>query len=356
MLDLRFPWREPVRGGYPDPILAELSGRERLRSMLSGDTPRPPISRLTGMQLTAESDTTATFEMPLSQWLCSSQGAISIGPLTMPADGAMGCALQTVLPPGTAFVTSELSLRVLRPAAPGGRVLARGRVIEARRTIGLAEVEITDEAQRLIAHGSTLWLIQPSGATPATEPAPEDPARAPGTKVPPQSQDHDPWQSSPPPTTLGQEVWDRMSGLEVLQAQLADALPMPPIHFLTGLTLRAAAPGTATFSMPASEWLCAPRRGRVQGGAVALLAESALSSALQTKLPPGTALAPVDLKINYLRPLAADGRDALAIGRAIHGGRRTGVASAEVLDADRRPIAVATGSAMFLPGRRASLR
>jgi uncharacterized protein (TIGR00369 family) len=146
-----------------------------------------------------------------------------------------------------------------------------------------------------------------------------------------------------------------MSGLEVFRAQLAGEPPWPPIHHLTGLTLRSAAAGSVTFTMPASEWLCAPRRGRVQGGAVALLAESALSGALQTTLPAGTALAPVDLKINYQRPLAADGRYSVASGRVLHTGRRIAVASAEVLDADRKPIAIATGSAMLLPGRAASL-
>jgi uncharacterized protein (TIGR00369 family) len=88
---------------------------------------------------------------------------------------------------------------------------------------------------------------------------------------------------------------------------------------------------------------------------VALLAEAGLSGAIQTTLPAGTALAPVDLKVNYLRPLAADGRRALARGRVVHSGRRIAVASAEVLDADGKPVAVATGSAMLLPGRPASL-
>jgi uncharacterized protein (TIGR00369 family) len=66
-------------------------------------------------------------------------------------------------------------------------------------------------------------------------------------------------------------------------------------------------------------------------------------------------LAPVDLKVNYLRPLPADGRWAAATGRVQHLGRRIAVAGAEVVDADGRPVAIATGSAMLLPGRPASL-
>ena len=79
--------------------------------------------------------------------------------------------------------------------------------------------------------------------------------------------------------------FEELDGLGVLHAQLAGELPAPPIHHLMGVTLTAVKPGEAEFQLPASEWLCAPPRGRVQGGAVALLAESALSAAIQTTVP-----------------------------------------------------------------------
>jgi uncharacterized protein (TIGR00369 family) len=154
---------------------------------------------------------------------------------------------------------------------------------------------------------------------------------------------------------IDQDVWDRVPGLEVLEALIAGKLPMPPIHYLMGLTVVSASDEGADFTLPATEWLCAPARRRVQGGAVATLAEAALSGAIQARLPAATALAPMDLKVNYLRPLPADGRLAHANGQVQHIGRTIAVANAEVLDADGRPIAVATGSAMVLPGRPASL-
>jgi uncharacterized protein (TIGR00369 family) len=143
--------------------------------------------------------------------------------------------------------------------------------------------------------------------------------------------------------------------MQILEALLSGELPAPPLHHLTGLTLTSVGPNRAAFALPASEWLSAPPPGRVQGGGVAMVAESALSAAIQTTVPAATALAPIDLKINYLRPLVADGRVATAHGEVIHAGRRIAVGNAEVLDADGRRIAVATGSAMLLPGRPASL-
>jgi uncharacterized protein (TIGR00369 family) len=84
----------------------------------------------------------------------------------------------------------------------------------------------------------------------------------------------------------------------------------------------------------------------VQGGAVATLADAAIMAAIQTVEPAAGRFEAGELKLNYLRPLASDGREASARGRLIHGGRRTAVASAEVVDADGRMIAVITGSAV----------
>ena len=83
----------------------------------------------------------------------------------------------------------------------------------------------------------------------------------------------------------------------------------------------AAADGQATFILPASPWFCAPPPGRVQGGMVAMLAEAAMEGAAATHAPPGTVYAPVDLKINYLRPLASDGGQTRAQARTLRTGR-----------------------------------
>jgi uncharacterized protein (TIGR00369 family) len=83
-----------------------------------------------------------------------------------------------------------------------------------------------------------------------------------------------------------------------------------------------------------------------------MLAGAAMEAAMQTAAPPGTRFVPLELKVNYLRPLASDGREACARATLIHGGRRTAVARAEVADADGRAIAVASGSALAAPPGR----
>jgi uncharacterized protein (TIGR00369 family) len=86
-----------------------------------------------------------------------------------------------------------------------------------------------------------------------------------------------------------------------------------------------------------------------------MLADSALASAIQTTAPAGAALVAIDLKVNFLRPVLPDARELKARGHVRHAGRTLAVAEAEVLNADDKPVALATGSAMILPGRPAAL-
>jgi uncharacterized protein (TIGR00369 family) len=341
-------WLEPVRGGHPDASFLALPGLERLRAQVNGTMPRAPLMHLTGVRMVEVGLGSAVFEMPLSPWLRSPQGAISIGPLTIPTDAALALAVLSTLPAGVQVTTSELSLRVLAPARIGGLAVARGSLLHARRTIGLSEATLTDDHGRLIAHGTSLcFIVEDQG------PLPDGPVPPPPEPV--VYDTPDPWQREPSGQVIDQHTWDRMTGLEMLEATIAGELPAPPIHHLTGIAVRLVADGEATVVMPASRWLCAPPPGRLQGGMVATIAETALSAAIQTTLPAGTALAPVDLKVNFLRPAAADDRELVARGEVKHRGRRIAVANAEVLDADGRRVALATGSAMVLPGRAAAL-
>jgi uncharacterized protein (TIGR00369 family) len=308
------PWQEPVRGGHPDAQHLALTGAEQLRAMLSGDAPVPPMARLTGTRLIDAAPATATFELPMSAWLRGPDGHPSSGLLTMPVDAAMACAIMTGLPPHVGLTTTELTLRQVRLAPLDGRLLARAHVIHPDGPLALADVSLRDEAGTLIAHGSSTCLIMDGGS-------PEETTSAATAGSP------DPWQRDAP-------AWEP-----------GDDAP-PPLERLTGLHPVMARDGEATYALPATGWLCAPPPGCVQGGAVAMLAEAAMTAAARTSTPPGTAFRPVELKLNYLRPLAADGREAYAHARVVNAGRRFVVAGAEVRDADERLIAVASGSVM----------
>jgi uncharacterized protein (TIGR00369 family) len=337
-------WMEPVRGGYPDPRLFGLPGIEQMRAYFRGLAPAPPLSRLTGARPTHVGPGTATFVAPASEWLLTPVPYISLGALAMLADAALGCAIQTTLPAATPYTTSDLSLNFLRPLeADGGQVSARGRLVHGGRSLGVAELLIEDGQARPVAHGTTRCFVLDALDVPPVDlddlPRIDEPAFDPT----------DPYLRPVAGAPLPQDVWDRMAGLEIMHALIAGELDPPPITHLTGLRPTELGEGSATFVLPSSAWLTSPI-GTVQGGATALLAETVLATAVQTTIPARTAFTPLDLKVNYVRPVFADGRDLVGRGTVVHRGRTLAVASAELRNADGKLAAVATGTSLIREG------
>jgi uncharacterized protein (TIGR00369 family) len=342
-------WQEDVRGSYPDPAVIALPGRERLQGWRRRTSPPPPLSHLTGAVPIGFGDGTADAEMPASGWLASSTGVISGGTLAIVADIAFGCSIETQLPPATTYTTAELSMSFLRPARPGVVLTAHGQAIHVGRSVALSEVFVLDrDSERLIAHGTSRLSVFPPLSDPPAAPT-ELPTFQPHDYGSP-----DPFRRPPPATTIPQRVWSELSGAEVLARQLSGELPAPPLHHLTGIRLTAFGDGSATFVLPATEWLASPGR-RLQGGVIAMLADFAMLAAADTKAAAGVAIAGLDLKANFLRPVAFDGADLTANAEVIHSGRTIAITRAEVTNAEGKPVLVATGSSMFLPGRPADL-
>ncbi|MDQ3957200.1 MAG: PaaI family thioesterase [Actinomycetota bacterium] len=334
-------FEEPARGGYPKWELFGLSGLELMQSFLDRGGPRPPLSHLTGMMPTVFEHGRSTFTMPATPWLLSPPGFIPGGALAVLADGPLGCAVHTALPPATPYTTSELSMTFIRPVTEAsGTLTGDGRLIHAGRTLGLSEVAITDGRGRLVAHGtSRCYVFDP------LSPAPEPPHPLPRLE-PPVYDSPDPYERPVEGETLPTSIWADRSGLDVLQACIAQEVPPPPMYYLTGIRPTAASEGSSTFVMPATEWLNSPL-ARVQGGAIAWLADCALSCAVQTTVPAGMTYLTLDLKVNFLRPVEADGRELTATGTVVHGGRTLAIANAEVVNADGKKVAFGTGTIMI---------
>jgi len=341
-------WQEPVRGGLFPPELFGLSGVEQLRLFLSNRAPRPPISYLTGMRPTEVGIGSAAFTMPISPWLQTPQGLAIGGEVAILADAPLGSAVQTVLPPATGYTTSELSINLVRPVPKSGKLIARGRLVHGGRQLALSETFVTDDTGRLIAVGTSRCVIFP--------PVPD--VLPPPAEIPVVATEDDDW--IPPferpvrGDVLGQDLWGSRSGLDVLRTLIAGGLPAPPLSHLLGVFPIDASEGSCAFSMPASGWLASPT-GLVEGGVTACLADVSLAGAVQTTVPAGTALASTDLRVQFIRPLPADGRSVTARASVVHRGRGVAAARAEVTNEQGKLVALASGSAVILPGRRADL-
>lgn len=330
-------WEEPVRGGYPPIWMMGLSGRER-NELWEKHAPIPPIGHLTGCRPTEFEIGESRSVMPASPWLQSPQGRIPLGALAILADLAFGTCYTSTLPPGGGFTTAELSLTRVQETGPGGDLVGHGRVVHAGDSSVLTEARVYDPEGHLVAAGLSRLAVfpPPPELPPLPDPLPE--IERPTYDTP------DPWQREAPGGVLEEADWQGRTGLEVLEAQIRGELPPPPISRLTGLHVREVAEGRAVIDLPASPWLSTPA-GTVQGGLTALLADTALACAIQTAMQRGDTFLPLDVKVNYLRPVFPDGRPLTATAEVTHRGRSLAVAHAKVHNADGKPVALATGSA-----------
>jgi len=336
-------WEEPARGAYAAPEDMDLPGLERMRRFTRPGAEQPPVSRLTGLSFVEIGAGLTTCRMPVTPWFRAATGVVSGGVLALAADGALGGALITVLEPGQVLTTSELSLSYLRPVGPTAEhVIARGRLVHAARTLGLSDVFIEDGHGRLIAHGSSRCVFLP------TPKSLRLPRRAPGTGGTP-----DPWQRPVVGETM-EPLFAEDSYLALLDRWQRDELPAPPVCNFTGLRPVDHEPGAMTWVLPASEWLN-NAFGVIYGGAIALLADSAIGGAIWTTMGRGEALASLNLHVYFFRPVLADGRDMVAKGHVTRSGRSLRVAAAEVFDAKGDLVAMATGSGKVVDDRAPSL-
>lgn len=332
-------WEEPVRGGYPPPWTLALTGPDRFERFVEV-SPYPPIGHFLGVRPVERDGSWATALMPVSPWLVSPQGRVPLGALAIVADLAFGLALGEQLPAGVGFTTAELSLTRVREPALHGELEARGTLIHSSSQMGLTGVQVFDAEQQLVAAGTSRLSVFPPLPDLPPIPDPIVPIERPTYDTP------DPWERQPAGDVLDPAVWSSLSGLEVLQAQANGDLPRPPIGRLTGLWVTEAAEGTATLTMPATAWMSTPAQ-TVQGGFTAMIADAALACAIQTHVARGDSFRPVDVKVNYLRPVFPDGRRLTAVGTVTHRGRSLAIAHATVTNADGKPVAVATGSAVL---------
>jgi uncharacterized protein (TIGR00369 family) len=345
-------WQEPAKGGYPDRSFLALAGEERMGAARRGLIPYSPMGYLTELEMTEGSRGHSTFSMPTSPWFANSSGLISGGVLALIGDAALGSVIHSDVGPGQGMTTAELSMSFLRPVVPkaGAAITGSGQLIHRGRSLGISEAFLFDYDDELISHGTTRCTVFPP-----VDPLPEPPADRPAIDQEPPGADHaDPLRREVEGEVLPQQEFERRSGLEILRALIAGELPRPPIYHLTGLRVVEAEEGETVAVLPCSKWL-STSAGTIQGGFTAMLAEGAMTSAAFSTAPPDTAVATLDFKVNYLRPVFPDGAEMTARARILHRGRTLVVAATELTNAEGKKVALATGSSMYLPGRPANL-
>jgi uncharacterized protein (TIGR00369 family) len=323
--------------------LLTVPGLEALRDIHAGRSPQPPIHYWSGRRLVALQHGEASIAMPASAWFGGPKGRLHPGIFAFLLDMTHFYAVVSTLPAGGGCTTAELSVTVFgEPPPSGAEITARSRVIYSDERNALAEGLVVDQEGRPVAHStSRYFLFAPGAVVPprsGTEPFPR--TRSPETGAMLQ-------EPAPQIAPVGAALLRQLGGLEILAAQLKGEVPAAPVDRYAGIHLREAGDGRVVFSLPVHSGLL-QELGTVFGGFIALLAKSASGAAVQAIAPAGTSFTALDLKVNFLRPVCAEGEELIATGSITHRGRRLSIANAVVTYRGRR-IAVATGTTSLTP-------
>ncbi|MFF6827331.1 hotdog fold thioesterase [Streptomyces longwoodensis] len=138
------------------------SGLDFLRDVLAGRLPAPPISAALGFTLEEVEAGRAVFAMEPGEEHYNPIGSVHGGVYATLLDSAAGCAVQSVLPAGTGYTSLDLTLKFLRPiTVDTGKVRAVGTVLHQGRRTALAQAELFDTTDRLLAHATSSCMLFP---------------------------------------------------------------------------------------------------------------------------------------------------------------------------------------------------
>ncbi|MFD6285432.1 PaaI family thioesterase [Streptomyces sp. NPDC060205] len=154
-----FTWEDPaVSAG----AVGQATGLDFLRDIVAGRLPAPPVSAALGFALEEVEPGRAVFVLEPGEEHYNPIGSVHGGVYATLLDSAAGCAVQSVLPQGMAYTSLDLSLKFLRPiTVDTGKVRAVGTVLNSGRRTALAQAELLDSTDRLLAHATSSCLLFP---------------------------------------------------------------------------------------------------------------------------------------------------------------------------------------------------
>lgn len=156
---------------WQDPMItaraaADREGMEMLQAVIDGELPNPPIGETIGFFLESVEPGRAVFAFDPQEYHYNPIGSVHGGVFATLLDSAAGCAVHTMLPAGVGYTSLDLSVKYLRQVRlDTGRVTCIGTVTHLGKRTALAEAQLKDSDDRLLATAtSSCLLLNPEGA------------------------------------------------------------------------------------------------------------------------------------------------------------------------------------------------
>jgi uncharacterized protein (TIGR00369 family) len=139
---------------------AELAGLEYMHRVIAGELPPPPIAVTLRMGIVEVEEGRAVFAGEPGEEHYNPIGVVHGGYAATLLDSAIGCAVHTTLPAGTAYTTLTLEAKFVRPITrETGSVRCEAMVVHRGRRQATAEARLIDGDGRLLAHGTGTCMI-----------------------------------------------------------------------------------------------------------------------------------------------------------------------------------------------------
>jgi uncharacterized protein (TIGR00369 family) len=137
-----------------------MGGLAFFRHMLEGQMPQAPMTKLLNMRLLEVDEGRVVFGARPTRDHYNGMGVVHGGLAATLLDSALGCAINSMAPPGKIYTTLELKINYTRPLTEEvGDVRCEARVIHLGSRTATAEGHIIDANGKLYAHGSTTCIV-----------------------------------------------------------------------------------------------------------------------------------------------------------------------------------------------------
>jgi uncharacterized protein (TIGR00369 family) len=137
-----------------------LTGLEYFQRVLAGEFPAPAMLQLMGIRLVEVAKGRVVFTATVEERFYNGTGVAHGGFAATLLDTALGCAINSAMPPGRRFTTLELKINLTRPlTTESGPLRCEGSVVHIGGRTATSEARIVDGSGRLCAHGTTTCIV-----------------------------------------------------------------------------------------------------------------------------------------------------------------------------------------------------
>ena len=150
-------WQDPL----PTAALgAEMAGLDYMRAIVAGEVPPPPIAVLMRMRPVELDEGRAVFVGEPGEEHYNPIGVVHGGYASTLLDSAMGCAVHTTLPAGSAYTTQTLEVKFVRPISrESGELRCEAEVLHRGRRQATVAARLLTADGKLLAHGTSTCMV-----------------------------------------------------------------------------------------------------------------------------------------------------------------------------------------------------